>query len=182
MLSFREFLVERIINLGFNDSGNKTTHAPAVHEIIRSSYKGINGYMGLGHGSTEESEAIHQDIHNTNHAIKVFRHQGKIKSAVIYKKDEKGNRKIIAAGTDGSTHGKHGLFSIMKDDHRMKRAWIEASGSMEHVAKKIGFNEIPPEKVQSAIKKHIEPLPDGGYIRQIAGHPHKKRALGTLKV
>lgn len=182
MLSFKQFLIERIINLGFKNPGDRHPYSSEIHKIIRDAYKPINGYMGLGHRTKAEREAIHSDIHNDSHAIKLYRHGGKIRTAVIYKKDENGNRKIIAAGTDGSEHGKDGLVNhILKDDHHMHRAWVEASGALHHVMKKIGFEEIPPDKVQRVTKKHIEPLPDGGYVRMIGGHPHVKHALGTIK-
>lgn len=178
MLSFSEFLLERIVNLGFSGSGNREPHASAIHDIIRTSYRHIGGYLGLGHGTEEESKAIYDDIHNSNHAIKMYRHDGEIKAAVIYKldPDKKLNRKLIAAGTDNSKEGKHGLIHhIIREDGKMKRAWGEFSGKMKDLV--ADWPSISPKTVSDITGKPNIPLGDE-YLRRIGDIYKRKSARG----
>ena len=53
MLSFRQYLEEsRTLEIGRNPSHEKyrKSHEDQMHDVIRSSYKELNGYLGLGSG------------------------------------------------------------------------------------------------------------------------------------
>lgn len=177
MLSFKLFLLERIVNLGFSEHGDREQYAATIHDIIKTSYKHIGGYLGLGHGTQAESDAIYSDIHHPDHAIKMYRHNGKIKAAVIYKMSDQYNRKLIAAGTDRSSEGIHGFKNeILRSDNKMKRAWGEFSGKMKELV--ADWKSIPPKTVQKITGKPNIPVGSNEYLRRIGREYKRKSAKG----
>lgn len=174
MLTFKEFLLherKRLIS-------PKESHRHEIHDIIKSSYKRIGGYRGLGHGSEEESKAIHADISHPDHTIRAVKHKGKLVSAVIYRQHH--GRKVIAAGTDGSPHGKIGLRRSLSIDHKRKRAWGEFSGAAEKLVKKTGMPKITATTAAKHISSPITPSHDDphSYTREISGTHMSKTAYG----
>lgn len=178
MLSFSQFnssLIERWITS--DDHSEKSRHHDEIHSILKSSYKDIGGYGGHGHNTKAEHEAISSDIHNPNHIIKINRHDDKITSAAIYKKQH--GRKIIALGTNGTIKGKQHLNDMIKSDHTQKRAWGELSGAAEHLYRKHGAPEISSHQVEHLTGKTVlQHNPDNSYVRRIGGELHTKRLLG----
>lgn len=180
MLLFNEFLNETVISPGFKPEHEplREKHRQEIHDILHNSYKSIGGYSGHPSGSKEESDAIHHDITHT--AIKATRHNGKVTSAVLYKKQH--GRKIVGIGTDGSEHGKKGVVQTLTSDHRQKRAWGEVSGKVEHLANKIGFPKLKAHHTTALIGKHTIHSDDGEhYTRSIGGHNHEKVGIGHPK-
>ena len=176
----KQNLQERVLSPGFNKEHEKyrEMHRQDIHDILRSSYKDIGGYGGLGHGSEQESKAIHDDISSTN--IKMTRRNGKISSVNLYR--DMAGRKSIAAGTDGSVRGKEDFIRNKNEDNTHKRAWGETSGKMETIMRKLKAPVIPPEKVAKVTGKTLKTDPNGEhYVRDINGHPHRKIAFGHMK-
>lgn len=188
MKSFREFLLEKIINIGFGSSEDKELrqkHGPEIHKVIQSTYSKLeDGYGGKGRGTEEEHKAIHSDIHDPSHAIKVYRRDGKITHATIYKKTQYG-RKIVAAGTDGTEQGKKDYYHSNKEDVKRpeRHSYGEVSGAPEHVKRKLGARVVPNKEVEKIIGKPVEKHEDGEYYsRKIGGQMHKKVMVGNPKI
>lgn len=185
MLSFKQFLNEKIISIGLNPGHDslRSKHHDQLVNILSKSYKAIGGYVGKRSGTAEEHKAISGDIMHPQHAIKAVRRGNNITAVVVYKKDHKGNRKLIAAATDASDQGKNDLKShILQQDQHMKRAWGEFSGPLQHVMHKLNFPHIDPSTAKQLLPgKQITANDDGTYNRSIAGKTMTKRAMGYFK-
>lgn len=184
MLSFKEYLQERVLSPGFNKEHDalKEKHRQEIHDILHKSYShpSIGGYGGLTSGSKEESDAIHHDI--SNNKMKMVRRNNKVVAVNLYK-DQHG-RKSIAAGTDGTPEGKKGMLSIMHDDKKKERSWSEVSGAPEHIMTKMGFPKVPNSRAKELTGKHdIEPTKDDDhkYTRKIGNDRHEKTIMGYPK-
>jgi hypothetical protein len=185
MKSFLEFLeedllVERVLSIGINPDHEKfrDQYRGQIHDMIRDSYKKIDGYAGHSPGSSEESKAIHSDISSS--LIKATVRNGKVTSVNMYKKQF--GRKSIASGTDGTEQGKKDFLKNKLEDHEQKRAWGEVSKAPEHIAKKMGVPVIPVEKMRKLTGKELEPVGDEGhYKRKIGSEYHTKIGVGHPK-
>lgn len=188
MKSFRQYLEEKIINIGFGGSEDKELrqkHGDEIHHIIQKSYSKLeDGYGGKGRGTEAESKAIHSDIHDPNHAIKVYRRGGKITHATIYKKTQFG-RKVVAAGTDGTEQGKKDYIHSNTEDIKRpdRHSYGEVSGAPENIKRKLGARVIPNKEVEKILGKPVEKHEGGEYYsRSIGGQMHKKVMVGNPKV
>jgi hypothetical protein len=179
MLSFRQYLEEKVLNPGFNDKHEyaREKYRDQIHRAIVNSYSSIGGYANKGSGTKEESDAIHADISNPNHAMKLTKRGDTITSIALYKKHK--GRKSIVSATNGSEQGKKDLRKTMEDDHVHKRAWSEASGAVARLRDKIGYPKIPVERVPELLGKKIEPVDSHSYKRE--GIPHPKTVYGYPK-
>lgn len=169
-------LSEKVISIGFKPEHEKyrEEYRNQIHDIIRDSYKGIGGYVGLGHGTKEESTAIHHEISNSN--MKVVRRHGKVFAVRMYR--DLHGRKSIAGGQNGSNQGKEDFVRTMKDDNKLKRSWGEVSGPLEHYAKKLGVPTIPSDQASKILGKNVTIVSPTHYERDIAGTKMKKTIVG----
>jgi len=185
MISFIEYLnspllTERVLSIGINPEHEKfrEKHRQQIHDMIRDSYKKIDGYAGHKSGSDEESKAIHSDISSS--LIKATVRDGKVSAVNLYKKQH--GRKSIAIATDGTDQGKKDLLKNKLEDHEQKRAWGEVSKAPEHIAKKMGVPVIPVERMKKLTGKELEPVGDEGhYRRKIGSEYHTKIGVGHPK-
>lgn len=181
MKTFIEYLNEHVLSIGMNPEHEKyrEQHRSEMHDMIRSAYKPIGGYGGLGHGTKEESDAIHHDI--THSLIKATKRDGHITSVNLYKAQH--GRKSIASATNGTDQGKKDFLKAKTEDHTQKRAWGEVSGAVEHIHKKMGVPAIPASHAKKLLGKDVEPHDDKEhYDRMIGGHKHTKIMMGHPKV
>lgn len=180
MLGFREYLEEKILNIGLNPKHEKHREAyrQQVHDVIRNSYAAAGGYGGQGSGTDAESKAIHADI--DQHDIKATRRGDKITHATIYKKSQ--GRKVVGVGTDGSKQGSSDFDRNAKEDNKHKRAWGEFSNRAEDAYRKRGFPQVPSSQAEKLTGKKVTVLDKDRYSRDIGGHPHTKTILGHPKV
>lgn len=184
MLSFSQFLQEKVLSIGFNPKHEKfrEQHRQQIHDIIQNSYKQVDGgYGGLGSGTKEESEQIHKDISNLN--IKAVKRGDKITAVNLYK-DQFG-RKSVATGHNGTEQGKSDWKQVASEDIKQKdrNVWGEVSGGSERAKKKLGAEEIPYEKVPELTGKETKRVGDTNrYVRMIGGEPHEKVAIGNPKI
>jgi len=181
MLSFKNFLLERVLSIGLNPDHERfrDQHRNEIHDMIRKSYSPIGGYAGFSSGSEEESKAIHSDISNS--VIKAVKRDGKITALNLYKKQH--GRKSIASATDGSDQGKKDYLKTKLEDHEQKRAWGEVSGAVEHISKKLGVPGIPSSRAQELLGKEVDKDPEDEYhyTRKIGGTFHRKMMVGHPK-
>lgn len=183
MKTFLDFICqldERVLTIGFNKSQEplREQHRQAIHDILRRSYEEIGGYGGLEAGTEEESQAIHSDISHAG-LIKVIHRNGIPTAVALYKKQF--GRKLIAVGTNGTEQGKKDFGQIANEDHNLKRAWLEASGKLEHLYKnKIGYPVIHSHKMSALTgKTDIDPVEGSEhYTRSIGGTIKRKIGLG----
>ena len=170
MKSFREFLTEHILNVTTPE--DKEKHAHHVWNLLQRSYKDIGGF----HTAKTPWELAHKSA-----LWKIHRKDGKVTAVQVYK--DLHGRKVIAAGTNGSEEGKKGLMMIKSEDLKLKRAWGEFSGAMEHIMKKSGAQYIPHDQAEKLtgkpiLKKHADGI---HYDRDINGHVHTKALMGFTK-
>ena len=180
MLTFSEFLAEKILNIGLNPKHEKHREAyrKQIHDVIQKSYTGVEGgYGGHGSGSDAESKAIHADI--SDHSIKATRRGDKITHATIYK--QKHGRKIIGLGTDGSKQGSADFDRNAKEDNKHKRAWGELSDRAESAYRKRGFPQVSSSHAEKLTGKKVKVKDDARYSREIGGKEHEKTILGHPK-
>lgn len=183
MLSYSQFLQEKVLSIGFNPEHEKfrEQHRQQIHDIIQNSYKNVEGgYGGLGSGSKQESDQIHKDISKLN--IKAVKRGDKITAVNLYK-DQFG-RKSVATGHNGTDQGKSDWKQIASEDIKQKdrNVWGEVSGGSEKAKKKLGAEEIPYEKVPKLTGKITRRVGDTNrYVRIIGDKPHEKVAIGNPK-
>jgi len=181
MITFKEYLAERVLNIGFKPEQEpaREKYRAQFHHILQTSYKGVDGgYGGHGTGTPEESAAIHHDISHS--LIKATKRGDNITTVNLYKAQH--GRKSIASGTDQSPAGKNDFLKNKTDDHKQKRAWAETSGKIEAIYKKIGYPHVPANRAKELTGKEVVPHPDGEhYDRHINGHLHTKIILGHPK-
>lgn len=116
-MTFKRFLEERFVNALPKDQELKQKHADAVWDLLQKSYAPIGGIKGKGFSSKSDMMNIP--------FWKMIMKDGEVKGAVLYK--DKGGRKSVAAGTDGSEYAKVKVADIMKND--LKRSYGEKSKS-----------------------------------------------------
>lgn len=180
MLSFQDFLTERVLSIGLNPEHDqhRETHRNEIHDMIHHAYKTIGGYAGHESGSKEESKAIHDDISSS--VIKATKRGDKVTAVNLYKKQH--GRKSIASATDGTEQGKKDFMKTKIEDHEQKRAWGEVSGKVSHIHSKIGTPDIPAHRAKELLGKDVQPHADGThYDRKIGGHMHTKKMVGHPK-
>ena len=183
MLSFKDFLEERVLSIGLNPKHevHREVHRQEMHDMLRKAYSrpDIGGYGGYESGSKKESEAIHDDISHS--VIKAVKRDGKLSAINLYKK--KHGLKSIAVATDGTDRGKSDWKETKIEDNERKRAWGEVSGATEHIQTKIGTPKIPSSRAKELLDKDVKPVPgdDYRYVRKIGDQEHEKIIMGHPK-
>lgn len=179
-------LLERVISIGFKPEHERyrEEYRNQIHDIIRNTYKGIGGYVGLGHGTQEESDAIHDAISSNN--MKVVRRGNSVSAVKIYK--DMHGRKSIAGGQNGSMQGKRDYAKLLHDDHKQQRAWAELGGAPNHIADKMGVPTIPSNQAEKILGKPVEIVSPTHYKREgipgtksIRGYPKLNESLLSFK-
>lgn len=199
MLSYKDFnnhlLSEKFVNIvGFQDDkiAKKEEYALQVWDMLNKSYSKIGGIKGSGFESTE---AMAKKIRFWKLGFK----NKELKMVILYK--DKGGRKMVALGTDGSPEAKTMLANVLK--HDLKRAYKEISdGVWKFSRNAIGDDvllkfAIPVSKVKQLMKgkeilsldqvpavlvKKIEksdPFYKYYYGRKIGGSIHIKIMVGV---
>jgi len=172
---------ETFENLLPGDEEKKAHYAEKIHAMLVASYAGSGGLKG---GGTQTPEQLIHEIP----MWKIFRRGTDIKAVVLYK--DKGGRKIVAGGTDGTPAGIKGLAQMMKDDALRGRAFAEISGKMlAFMQRTLGAEglqsiSIPVEQVIAHLNKfgkEIHPVNEFEYERKLrSGDVEKKLMIGTL--
>lgn len=187
MLSFRQYLEEsRTLEIGRNPTHTKkfrndTKLIQQAHDVIKKSYSDpkLNGYLGLGSGTKEESDAIHSDLSNPNHHIQATIDRGEITSVIIKRKErseEVKGRKLIALGTDNTEKGKKDIKRLLRQGIKRQNFNAELSGGAEKlIIGKMKAPIIPAKEVGKIIKKDVTPVDDTTYERSIGGAPREKK-------
>jgi len=178
MLSFKEFLDEKVLNIGFNPKHEKhrEKYRGQIHDILQKSYVGVKGgYGGHGSGTEAESKAIHADI--SQHNIKATKRGDTITHATLYKSSH--GRKIIGLGRKGDDQGKKDLEKNITTDKKLKRAWGEFSQPAEKTYRHHGFVQRSSARASRLVDKpDIEVKNKKYYTRSIGGKKHTKTILG----
>jgi len=181
MKTFKSLINETFLTIGFDPKHEhlRDKHRQEFHDILRNSYKNVEGgYGGLGHGTEEESKSIHKDLDSS--LIKATKRDNKITSVVLYKKSA--GRKGIAMGTDGTSQGKSDFKNISKEDNKLKRSWGEVSGVPEIINKKMGVPYVPAENAEKLLNKKVDITGKFTYKRKIGNDEHEKSIMGHPKI
>lgn len=122
MKTLKHFIAlnEKFVNaVGNSDEAmaTKEKYKTAVWDILQSSYKDIGGIKGNGFGTPEDMLKIPM--------WKMGIRDGNLHAVVMYK--DKGGRKSVACGSDGSSEGKWFIADIFKAE--LKRSYGEKSKS-----------------------------------------------------
>jgi len=168
-MKLSDIILERYINLHTDAEMEK--YIDVIWDILQKSYKDIGGFL---------TARDKQELIQKTGLAKIVRRDGKIVAVALYKDNQ--GRKVIGGGTDGSEQGKKDLKKIMYDDMKLKRAWAEVSGAMEHILTKYEGVPIPNEYAEEILgKKILKKNPDGyHYTREIGGKEVEKMLIGTL--
>lgn len=159
----QSILTERYVNL-FGPELKQ--YIDVIWDMLQKAYAGLDG--GFATARTKE------ELIKKTWLTKCVRRNGKIVACKLYA--DKLGRKSIAGATDGSAEGKAGFYKMIEEDFRLKRAWGEVSGKMEHITAKQGAIPVPNIYAEKLTGKPILDLnPDGiHYTREIGGEPHEK--------
>ena len=174
MISFSDFLVEHVENPSSVEAKKK--YVDEVWQILQDSYK----YCGGIHGSGFKSK---QDMIDNIPFWKLQKKGGKIVACVMYK--DKGGRKMVALGSDGSPEGKKAVRQFIFDDIKHQRAYGEVSDAVQRfIIKHLTEDEIekyfvPAERVEAILHKPVKPTGKFTYTREIGGHEHEKMMYGV---
>ena len=194
--SFNEFMKESFVNAFVDDIETKKKYTQQVWSILQSSYKKIGGVKGNGFKNPEDMLNIP--------FWKMNIVSGKVVAVIMYK--DKGGRKSVAMGTDGTPLGASKAGDMLGNE--LERSYGEKSkaalGKMlktypEDIIK--GFMIKPPEVAKMLKDTEIVPIttlansdiPKDGletlrrypfvmeyaYLREIGGSQTFKVMLGT---
>lgn len=183
MKTFKQYISERVVNSfdGSNRDEVLSKHGKDLHDMISKSYEYAGGYGGHKTGSQEEHDAIHSDLSNHKHILKITTRNGKATNVNIYKNQH--GRKSIGAATDGSKQGVTDFKKTKQEDMRPERhAWAEVSDKAEHVVKKLGAKEVDVKHAAKLTGKEITPTTGNRYKRKIGGTDHEKVIVGNPKI
>jgi len=143
------FITERYINIIGNDP-RKDQYKDQVYSILSRSYEKIGGLKGSG---TESPEAL-----KSIPFWKLAKKDNRIVAVILYK--DKGGRKSVAVGTDGTVLGKQSIIDMAKADP--KRSYSEKSkASLNFFMKTVDDPEqylVPLSTVKKISKNDIIPL------------------------
>lgn len=163
----------------------KLKYVDAVWDMIQTSYSKIGGIHGSGFNSKDEMISMIP-------FWKMVVRSNKVLCVALYK--DKGGRKRIAVGTDGTEQGKSELVRIMKDD--FSRSYFEVSGpSLGLMVKNFGVDfvesfAVNKDDAQRILDEELSTptdqfllqkfplLSDYFYDRKIGGSIHTKILLG----
>jgi hypothetical protein len=174
MKTLLKYINEHFINDLSKEDMKK--HIDIVWDMLVKGYEKIGGL----HGMNSKKQLIDE-----TDMWKMIRKNEKILAVKCYT-FKRGGRKACYCTSDGTEDGKNALYQLIKDDMRLKdrKAWIEASGAVEHIYKKYGeATPIPAEIAQQIMKdkEFIKINKDGyHYTRLIGGEPHEKIMLGNF--
>jgi hypothetical protein len=176
-MRFKDFLLltEAIDN--YFTPKEKEKYAEQVWNILQESYKEIGGLKGSGFNSVD-------DMIKNIPMWKIARRGDDVKAVMMYK--DKGGRKRVAIGTDGTKEAKIMLAKMIQEEYRTGRAYGEVSDkSLAFIRKQFSEKEfesfaIPAEKVQDILPNdEIIPVDKYLYKREIGGELHTKMMLGN---
>lgn len=195
-----QLITERYINaVGFDDRAlaTKERFRDEVWDVLQKSYAAIGGIKGNGFGSPQE---MVEKIPMWKIAVR----DGKVRAVIMYK--DKGGRKSVAMGTDGSPEGAWFVNDIFKNE--LTRSYGEKSkaalGKMmkmipwdvlkNHIVspdrvaemnpqdRVIPIADVPEAEWPTDAKMTLAKYPmlkDYGYMRDIGGNLVFKVMLGS---
>ena len=186
----QDILQEHVVNAPPNDIRTKMKYADEVWDMLNQSYAKIGGLHGSGFSSKE-------DMINNIPFWKMVTRNSKLVAVTLYK--DKGGRKRVAGGSNGTPEGKQAMIDINNEEVKMKRSYIEISGPMlsMSISKTPGFEStcIPYRKVSGIIDDEIKRPPEDDpeilrhpefkdyfYQRKIGGAWHTKLMAGKTGV
>jgi hypothetical protein len=167
----------------------RATVADEIYELLQFAYRRIGGLRGSGFNSAEDMLAKIP-------FWKFYRQSNKIIAVILYK--DKGGRKSVALGTDGSRRGAQKLAEMIREDVLKNRSYGEFSGPalafvrrqlpagitladvaipFEDVKKMIPSEAVRPPRDDEAFRRFPE-LRDFFYSRELGGEMHTKVMLG----
>jgi hypothetical protein len=185
MLEFKQYLNETFVNL-FNDDQKKFDIADDVWNILVKSYSKIGGLKGAGFKDKA-------DMVKNIPFWKLGKKDGKIILVIMYK--DKGGRKLVAIGTDGSPESKQLLQNVFTKE--FERSYFEISGPLlrflcknfdleflkKYAKTPAEVEVLLKEKIRKPIERELDaiplPLRSFVYSRQLGDEIHNKVMFGT---
>lgn len=190
LITFRDFLAERFLNIFQSDTEQRDQYGDTVWAMLQKAYEPIGGIKGRGFGSKE-------DMVRSIPFWKIVRRGTDITAVVMYK--DKSGRKLVAIATNGTPQGKKDLAEMMMADLTLNRAFMELSDTaLKFLVRQLGYDLLlkyaktpdqaakllpaddilPAEKSSSDYSIH-GPLQPFFYSRKIGSHRHTKILIGT---
>ena len=126
-------ITESYVNLFVDDAEKRRKYVDQVWNILQKSYAAIGGIKGVGFESPEAMLQLPM--------WKLGIRDGRVRAVVIYK--DRGGRKSVAVGTDGSDEGKWFVTDIYKNE--LERSYGEKSkAALGKMMKMFPFDVIEP--------------------------------------
>jgi len=189
-------ITESYVNLFVDDAEKRRKYVDQVWNILQKSYAAIGGIKGAGFESPEAMLQLPM--------WKLGIRDGRVRAVVIYK--DRGGRKSVAVGTDGSDEGKWFVTDIYKNE--LERSYGEKSkAALGKMMKMFPFDVIEPFLVSPDRVAQMSPddriipikqvqrrewptdavmtldkypqLVDYGYLRELGGNMVFKVMLGS---
>lgn len=199
MLTFKSFIAEGFVNviLSKQDEDRKK-YAKQVWDLLQSSYAKIGGIKGQGFSSVDDMIA-------NIPFWKLFFEGKDLKTVLLYK--DRGGRKVIAVGTDGSPKALKVLAEAMRESFKVSFGEY-SKGLLAFIIKNVPRElltkyAIPHKKVSDILSDDVIIVPTQEYVnanlapadqamyarfkdwrsyfyvREIGGTPMLKMAIGT---
>ena len=190
MITYRQFLAERFLNIFHTDTEQREQYRDTVWAMLQKAYEPIGGIKGSGFRSKDDMVA-------NIPFWKIVRRGTDITAVVMYK--DKTGRKLVAIATNGTPQGKKDLAEMVIADLKQDRSFMELSDTaLKFLVRQVGYDLIvkyaktPQDAAKILVNNQIEqpdpkspdytnhtPLQKFFYGRKIGGHLHTKILMGT---
>ena len=154
----------------------KERYVDEVWDVLQRSYADIGGLKGKGFETKE-------DMIVSIPFWKISLRDDEVVACLLYK--NKGGRKTVAIGTNGTRQGVGDLAKMLKEEFSQQRSYTELSGPALKFTRKILGDEfhqyvIPPEEAMKILGVNdLNIVNDEEYSRNINGHDMTKVMMGT---
>jgi hypothetical protein len=199
MLSFKTYIAEGFTNLILSKHDkDREKYATQVWDMLQVSYAKIGGIKGSGFSSVD-------DMIKTIPFWKLYFDGDRLKTVILYK--DRGGRKAIAVGTDGSQKALKVLADVMRESFKVSFGEY-SKGLLAFIIKTVPREllksyAIPNKKVSDILDDSVIIIPtqeyvndnlqsadqamytrfkdwrEYFYVREIGGTPLLKMAIGT---
>jgi len=157
-----QIITERYVNLLPDDVDKKRKYMQQVWDVLQKSYAPIGGIKGGVFESPEDMLKIPM--------WKLGVRDGRVRAVVMYK--DKGGRKSVAVGTDGSDEGKWFIDDIYKNE--LERSYGEKSkAALGKMMKTFPWEVLEPYVVSPDRVAEMNPQ---DYVIPIKDVPKKRLA------
>lgn len=170
-MRLNELITEHVVNA--TDAETKKKYGKQIWDMLQAAYASKDGFR---------SASSLDELISDSGLWKIVVRDGKPTAVSIYK-DSHG-RKSIASATDNTPIGKRDFIMIKNADLKLRRSWVEVSGTPEKMMRRDGAVPIAAKYASLLTGKEILSINDDGehYTRLILGKPFEKIIFGFVEI